>query len=62
MKLYSMIYDESTVAKLRTDYLHSLQRKYEAEMQRYRVIFNERENYYLNYLSFLKFNLNTRGI
>lgn len=32
--IYMHRYDESTVAKLRTDYLHSLQRKYEAEIVR----------------------------
>lgn len=32
--IYMHRYDESTVAKLRTDYLHSLQRKYEAEILR----------------------------
>ena len=32
--VYMHRYNESTVAKLRTDYLHSLQRKYEAEILR----------------------------
>ena len=36
--VYMHRYNESTVAKLRTDYLHSLQRKYEAEILRLQVI------------------------
>ncbi|MFF2444527.1 BREX-1 system adenine-specific DNA-methyltransferase PglX [Priestia megaterium] len=36
--IYMHRYDESTVAKVRTDYLHLLQRKYEAEMNRQDVV------------------------
>lgn len=36
--VYMHRYDESTVAKLRTDYLHSLQRKYEAEILRLQTV------------------------
>ncbi|MBM6820687.1 BREX-1 system adenine-specific DNA-methyltransferase PglX [Clostridium saudiense] len=36
--VYMHRYNESTVAKLRTDYLHSLQRKYEAEILRLQAI------------------------
>lgn len=36
--VYMHRYNESTVAKLRTDYLHSLQRKYEAEILRLQTI------------------------
>ncbi|MFJ5762758.1 BREX-1 system adenine-specific DNA-methyltransferase PglX [Neobacillus sp. NPDC093182] len=36
--IYMHRYDESTVAKVRTDYLHMLQGKYEAEMHRQEVI------------------------
>ena len=36
--VYMHRYNESTVAKLRTDYLHSLQRKYEAEILRLQVV------------------------
>ncbi|OPA28161.1 SAM-dependent methyltransferase [Bacillus cereus] len=35
---YMHRYDESTIAKVRTDYLHTLQRKYEAEMSRQDII------------------------
>ena len=36
--VYMHRYNESTVAKLRTDYLHSLQRKYEAEILRLQTV------------------------
>lgn len=36
--IYMHRYNESTVAKLRTDYLHSLQRKYEAEILRLQTV------------------------
>jgi type II restriction/modification system DNA methylase subunit YeeA len=36
--IYLQRYDESTVARVRTDYLHPLQRKYEAEMARQEII------------------------
>lgn len=36
--VYMHRYNESTVAKLRTDYLHSLQRKYEAEILRLQAV------------------------
>lgn len=36
--IYMHKYDESTVAKVRTDYLHVLQKKYEAEMKRLELI------------------------
>lgn len=36
--VYMQRYNESTVAKLRTDYLHSLQRKYEAEILRLQAV------------------------
>ena len=36
--VYVHRYNESTVAKLRTDYLHSLQRKYEAEILRLQTV------------------------
>lgn len=36
--IYMHRYDEYTVAKVRTDYLHKLQRKYEAELKRLDII------------------------
>lgn len=36
--IYMHRYDESTVAKVRTDYLHNLQRKYEAEVKRLDIL------------------------
>ncbi|CAM4169448.1 restriction endonuclease [Bacillus manliponensis] len=36
--IYMHRYDESTIAQVRTDYLHTLQRKYEAEMNRQDMI------------------------
>lgn len=36
--IYMHRYNEQTVAKVRTDYLHTLQRKYEAEIQRQQLI------------------------
>ncbi len=36
--IYMHRYDQSTVAKVRTDYLHKLQRKYEAEVKRLGVL------------------------
>ena len=36
--VYMHRYNESTVAKIRTDYLHSLQRKYEAEILRLQAV------------------------
>jgi type II restriction/modification system DNA methylase subunit YeeA len=36
--IYMHRYDQSTVAKVRTDYLHNLQRKYEAEVKRLDIL------------------------
>ncbi|MCK4258502.1 MAG: BREX-1 system adenine-specific DNA-methyltransferase PglX [Halanaerobiales bacterium] len=36
--IYMHRYDESTVARVRTDYLHTLQKKYDAEMKRLELI------------------------
>ncbi len=36
-------YNEQTVAKVRTDYLHTLQRKYEAEVERQQLIVDSGE-------------------
>ncbi|MBZ9624737.1 BREX-1 system adenine-specific DNA-methyltransferase PglX [Clostridium sp. FP2] len=41
--VYMHRYNEQTVAKVRTDYLHTLQRKYEAEMQRQQLIVDSEE-------------------
>lgn len=37
-------YDKYTIARVRTDYLHPLQRKYEAEIKRYEVLATTTEN------------------
>lgn len=41
--VYMHRYSAQTVAKVRTDYLHSLQRKYEAEVQRQQLIVDSEE-------------------
>ncbi|WP_102401522.1 BREX-1 system adenine-specific DNA-methyltransferase PglX [Haloimpatiens massiliensis] len=41
--VYMHRYNEQTVARVRTDYLHTLQRKYEAEIQRQQLIVNSEE-------------------
>lgn len=41
--IYMHRYNEQTVAKFRTDYLHTLQRKYEAEIQRQQLIVDSEE-------------------
>lgn len=41
--IYMHRYNEQTVAKVRTDYLHTLQRKYEAEIQRQQLIVDSEE-------------------
>ena len=41
--VYMHRYNEQTVAKVRTDYLHTLQRKYEAEIQRQQLIVDSDE-------------------
>lgn len=41
--VYMHRYNEQTVAKVRTDYLHILQRKYEAEIQRQQLIVDSEE-------------------
>jgi len=41
--VYMHRYNEQTVAKVRTDYLHTLQRKYEAEVQRQQLIVDSEE-------------------
>ncbi|SUY48137.1 Eco57I restriction endonuclease [Clostridium putrefaciens] len=41
--VYMHRYNEQTVAKVRTDYLHTLQRKYEAEMQRQQLVVDSEE-------------------
>lgn len=41
--IYMHRYNEQTVAKVRTDYLHTLQRKYEAEIQRLQLIVDSEE-------------------
>ena len=41
--IYMHRYNEQTVAKVRTDYLHTLQRKYEAEIQRQQLIADSEE-------------------
>ena len=38
--IYMHRYDESTAAKVRTEYLHKLQRKYEAEVKRLNILIN----------------------
>ena len=41
--VYMHRYNEQTVARVRTDYLHTLQRKYEAEMQRQQLVVDSEE-------------------
>ena len=41
--VYMHRYNDQTVAKVRTDYLHTLQRKYEGEMQRQQLIVDSEE-------------------
>ncbi|MBC2398730.1 BREX-1 system adenine-specific DNA-methyltransferase PglX [Clostridium tetanomorphum] len=41
--IYMHRYNEQTVARVRTDYLHALQRKYEAEIQRQQLIADSEE-------------------
>jgi hypothetical protein len=41
--IYMHRYNEQTVAKVRTDYLHTLQRKYEAEIQRQQLVVDSEE-------------------
>ena len=41
--IYMHRYDEQIVAKVRTDYLHTLQRKYEAEIERLRLTMDSSE-------------------
>lgn len=41
--VYMHRYNEQTVSKVRTDYLHTLQRKYEAEIQRQQLIVDSEE-------------------
>ena len=41
--VYMHRYNEQTVAKVRTDYLHTLQRKYEAEIERQQLIVDSEE-------------------
>lgn len=41
--IYMHRYNDQTVAKVRTDYLHTLQRKYEAEMERQQLILDSEE-------------------
>lgn len=41
--VYMHRYNEQTVAKVRTDYLHTLQRKYDAEIQRQQLIVDSEE-------------------
>ncbi|MBU3219540.1 BREX-1 system adenine-specific DNA-methyltransferase PglX [Clostridium algidicarnis] len=41
--VYMHRYNAQTVAKVRTDYLHTLQRKYEAEMQRQQLVVDSEE-------------------
>jgi hypothetical protein len=41
---YLHSYDKYTIARVRTDYLHPLQRKYEAEIKRYEVLANTTDN------------------
>lgn len=41
--VYMHRYNEQTVARVRTDYLHTLQRKYEAEIQRQQLIVDSEE-------------------
>ncbi len=41
--IYMHRYNEQTVAKVRTDYIHTLQRKYEAEIQRQQLIVDSEE-------------------
>ena len=41
--IYMHRYNEQTVAKVRTDYLHTLQRKYEAEIKRQQLILDSDE-------------------
>ncbi|MPM60353.1 hypothetical protein SDC9_107204 [bioreactor metagenome] len=41
--VYMHRYDEQTVAKVRTDYLHTLQRKYESEINRLQLVVDSEE-------------------
>jgi len=41
-------YNEQTVAKVRTDYPHTLQRKYEAEIERQQLIVDSNEYNFAN--------------
>ena len=41
--IYMHRYNEQTVAKVRTDYLHTLQRKYEAEINRLKLVVDSEE-------------------
>lgn len=41
--VYMHRYDEQTVAKVRTDYLHTLQRKYESEINRLQLVLDSEE-------------------
>ncbi|MGY5240498.1 BREX-1 system adenine-specific DNA-methyltransferase PglX [Clostridium tertium] len=41
--IYMHRYNEQTVAKVRTDYLHTLQRKYEAEIKRLQLVVDSEE-------------------
>ncbi|WP_035294148.1 BREX-1 system adenine-specific DNA-methyltransferase PglX [Clostridium sp. KNHs214] len=41
--IYMHRYNEQTVARVRTDYIHTLQRKYEAEIQRQQLIVDSEE-------------------
>ncbi|MCB2341109.1 BREX-1 system adenine-specific DNA-methyltransferase PglX [Clostridium estertheticum] len=41
--VYMHRYNDQTVAKVRTDYLHTLQRKYEAEVQRQQLVVDSEE-------------------
>ena len=42
--IYMHRYNDQTVAKVRTDYLHNLQRKYEAEINRQQLIVDSSES------------------
>ena len=42
--IYMHRYNDQTVAKVRTDYLHTLQRKYEAEINRQQLIVDSSES------------------
>ena len=41
--IYMHRYNEQTIAKVRTDYLHTLQRKYEAEINRLQLVVDSEE-------------------